>query len=227
MMKYFQYLLFIVLNPFQFPLQAQNFDQEERKKLLVGTWEIAPGRLFVVEKNGKVRMSKEGEDQKRGTWKLNEEATIFYILEKGEIREEMYILNVTQNAFEFQPKDEDMHMLLIRHPFAYEAVAVEERTKMLIGSWKLQYPDGQDKKEGLEEVRFIFHEDKRLEIEENGKPNDRYAKWAISTDGHFLSLIWEGNEADERQEDKARIYSPNAKEMVMLSEGRKTRLLKE
>ena len=90
---------------------AQSNKVKASKALLLGTWIVEDNRKLIIEANDSIRMVADGEVRKSGTWRLNEEADVFYILEQGKVIEEMRILYLTQDEFEFQSNQKNIILL--------------------------------------------------------------------------------------------------------------------
>ncbi|NJK84299.1 MAG: hypothetical protein HC912_11450 [Saprospiraceae bacterium] len=110
--------------------QAQNSPVKAKKALLLGTWLIEEKRQLIIEANDSLRMIADGEVRKSGTWRLNEQADVFYILEQGKIIDEMRILHLTQDEFEFESNKKKIILLKMGNRSRADALH-----KPFLGRW--------------------------------------------------------------------------------------------
>ncbi len=208
-------------------LNAQEIEIEKRKALLVGYWNIEDKGTLIITQDGSVRIDVNGEVLNTGNWKLNDQGTVFYILEDERIVETMNIVEVSDTQFIFKPENSKEVTLnrtsaeAIKMPDeltdAVESKAtlsseeVAQRRALLVGSW-------------------IVGDDNTLEIQANStiqeKKKGKIGKtgtWQLSEDGNTFSVFEEGELKEgltlfEVTEEKIIGKVPNGMDIIIVRE---------
>jgi hypothetical protein len=152
---------------------AQSALLKERQNLLRGTWIISDERFLIVEANSNLRMLADGEIRKSGTWRLSEQADVFYILEEGKITEEVRILRLNKDEFEFESRGKPITLLKMGNRSRGDA-----RHRPFLGRWMQR-----------ENAFFVLEDNGEAFYAEDFRQDKEKAVWRLSDNGQELFFI--------------------------------------
>jgi hypothetical protein len=203
----------LTIEPVRPQVSLSSEELKERKRLLVGNWAIEGEGTLVIQENGVIQEKKDGEIQHEGTWKLSEEGTTFYILENGEVEEELIILDITEEKLIGESKNGKDVTLFREKPVV--KVDVKARKKFLIGTWETNVLDAEAGEGSEPSLQLIIKKDGTV-TSVRGEEFKKEGRWTLSEDGVYLVIS-----SEEGSDTRMRIVSVDKENMQLFNRSQK------
>jgi hypothetical protein len=203
----------LTVEPVRPQVSLSSEELKERKRLLVGNWAIEGEGTLVIQENGVIQEKKDGEIQHEGTWKLSEEGTTFYILENGEVEEELIILDITEEKLIGESKNGKDVTLFREKPVV--KVDVKARKKFLIGTWETNVLDAEAGEGSEPSLQLIIKKDGTV-TSVRGEEFKKEGRWTLSEDGVYLVIS-----SEEGSDTRMRIVSVDKENMQLFNRSQK------